>query len=77
MPPPCGEPSPARSDFFSRLRTDPLLPHIVPVLRQYELIERIRAYDPDADRPLPQLSIASSRNPHFVTKPEAVAVAAE
>jgi cytochrome c oxidase cbb3-type subunit 1 len=35
------------------------------------------AYDPEADRPLPQLVLASSRGPQFVSKPEAAAVAAE
>ena len=50
--------------FFSRLRSVMPLAHIGPVLRQYELVEKIRAYDPDADEALINRAYVFSMKAH-------------
>ena len=42
----------AAAPFLSRLHNSRALPHLRHVLRQYELVERVKAYDPDADEAL-------------------------
>ena len=50
--------------FFSRLRRGAPLPHINRVLRQYELVEKVRAYDPDADEALINRAYVFSMKAH-------------
>ena len=57
-----GGTSPRRASFA--LATAPPRPHIVAVLRQYELIEKIRAYDPDADEGLINRAYVFSMKAH-------------
>jgi hypothetical protein len=35
------------------------------------------AFDPDKDRPLPGLALASARTPQFLSKPESATIVAE
>ena len=57
-------PSPRSRPFFRACEHDIRTPPHWPVLRQYELIERIRAYDPDADEALINRAYVFSMKAH-------------
>jgi len=50
--------------FLSRLHNDVRSPHLRGVLRQYELIEKVRSYDPDADEGLINRAYVFSMKAH-------------
>ena len=49
---------------FSRLHNAATTPHLVRVLRQYELVEKVRSYDPDADEGLINRAYVFSMKAH-------------
>ena len=49
---------------FSRLHKSAALPHLRLVLRQYELVEKVRSYDPDADEGLINRAYVFSMKAH-------------
>ena len=55
---------PRAGPFLSRLRKPPSPPHMGAMLRQYELIEKVRAYDPDADEGLINRAYVFSMKAH-------------
>ena len=59
-PPPLGR----RPPFLSRLHKSAASPHLRRVLRQYELVEKVRSYDPDADEGLINRAYVFSMKAH-------------
>ena len=57
-------PSRSRFGFLSRLHNEAASPHLKDVLRQYELIEKVRSYDPDADEGLINRAYVFSMKAH-------------
>ena len=51
-------------EVLSRLHKTGASPHVKAVLRQYELIERVRSYDPDADEGLINRAYVFSMKAH-------------
>jgi hypothetical protein len=49
--------------FFALQRSGPA-PHVASVLRQYELVEKVRSYDPDADEALINRAYVFSMRAH-------------
>ena len=53
-----------RPPFLSRLHKSAASPHLRRVLRQYELVEKVRSYDPDADEGLINRAYVFSMKAH-------------
>ena len=53
-----------RANCLSRLHNRAASPHLRRVLRQYELVEKVRSYDPDADEGLINRAYVFSMKAH-------------
>src|SRR5437868_9134414 len=64
LPGSCPFQLPLGSSLLSRLHKSVALPHLRLVLRQYELVEKVRSYDPDADEGLINRAYVFSMKAH-------------
>jgi len=62
--PPCEKERVRVEKRYFALQHEPVAPHVRPVLRQYELLEKVRAYDPDADEAMINRAYVFSMKAH-------------